>query len=181
MEKSDRIDKFYYFYPQTVAMIGVNNNIMPAAWHTPVSGQPPLYGILISPKRYTYDLLNRENGFTVNFLEHDHAQLCAWTGGISGRDTDKFKEFGISCFRADTVNGPILDQCYAAYECKKHSVVEYGDHYLFIGEIVLIHYRKDILNIDRLIDEKNVKPMLYFGRDRYITTDPHRIVICKKQ
>jgi flavin reductase (DIM6/NTAB) family NADH-FMN oxidoreductase RutF len=180
MEKSDRIDKFYYFFPQTVAFVAVAKNVMPAAWHTPISAQPPLYGVLVAPKRYTFDLLKKENGFTVNFLEHKQAQISAQAGSISGRNIDKLEKLGIQYFDAEKVNGPILGSSYAAFECEKYGVAEYGDHHLFIGRIVLIHYRKDILDADCLVDEKNIFPMLYFGKDRYITTEPGTIIIHKR-
>ena len=181
MEKSDQIDKFYYFFPQTVVFIGVAENIMPAAWHTPISAQPPLYGVLISPKRYTFNLLEKENGFTVNFLEHDQALVSAKTGSISGKDIAKLEKLGIDYSRADKVNGPVLTMSYAAYECTKYDVVKYGDHYLCIGRILLIHFRKDILNDDRLVDEKNILPMLYFGKDRYITIDSKSLAVHKRE
>lgn len=181
MEKSDQIDKFYYVYPQTVAFVAVANNVMPAAWHTPISAQPPLYGILISPKRYTFELLEKEEGFTVNFLEHKYASISAHTGSISGRHIDKFGKLGIDYFRAEKVNGLILKSSYAAFECKKYAVAEYGDHHLFIGQIVIIHYRADIFTSDRLVDEKNILPILYFGKDRYITTDPNTLTIHKRE
>ena len=181
MKKTDEIDKYYYLFPQTVAFIGVGKNVMPAAWHTPISAQPPLYGILIAPKRYTFDLLQKESGFTVNFLEHNKAPASAQTGSISGRDIDKLEKLNIVYSKAEKVNGPILASSYAAYECEKYAVAEYGDHHLFIGQIVLIHYREGILTIDKLVNEKNVAPMLYFGKDRYITTDPNSLTIHERK
>jgi len=145
MQKTADIGKFYYFFPQTVAMVGVNQNVMPAAWHTPISADPPLYGVLISPKRHTLQLLSKENGFTANFLEFNFASLIAKTGGVSGRNTNKLDKFGIKYSPAEKINGPILQESYAAYECEKFAMHEYGDHFLCIGKIVMIHYRKDII------------------------------------
>ncbi len=181
MKKTTDIGKFYYFFPQTVAVVGVEKNIMPAAWHTPISAQPPLYGVLISPKRYTFELLQKEDGFTVNFLEYSDASLIARTGGTSGRNINKFAKFKIAYFAAEKVNGPLLATSYAAYECEKYAVKEYGDHFLFIGKIVLIHYKESITISGNLVDEKNVSPMLYFGRDRYITIDPNTLAIFERK
>ncbi len=177
MKKTTDIGKFYYCFPQTVAMVGVKTNVMPAAWHTPISAEPPLYGVLISPKRYTYTLLQQENGFTVCFLEKDYGPLSAKTGSTSGRDGDKLAALNIKYTKAEHVNGPILQGSYAAYECEKFEAREYGDHFLFIGKITLLHYRDDAINKDLLVDEKTIKPMLYFGKDRYITTDPDSLSI----
>jgi flavin reductase (DIM6/NTAB) family NADH-FMN oxidoreductase RutF len=181
MVKTSEIEKFYYFFPQTVALVGVKRNVMPAAWHTPISAKPPLFGVLISPKRYTYSLLEKETGFTINFLEHSQASLMAKTGSTSGKDIDKLKEFKIKFSSADEVGGMILLDSYATYECEKFAMHEYGDHFLVIGKIVLIHYRKGLINPEGIVDEKKVSPMLYFGKDRYITIDPDTLSIHKRK
>jgi flavin reductase (DIM6/NTAB) family NADH-FMN oxidoreductase RutF len=178
--KTSEVSKFYYFFPQTVAVIAVGKNVMPAAWHTPISAQPPLYGVLVSPKRYTYSLLNKEHGFTINFLEHSHASLIAHIGSTSGRNTEKLLEFNIPTTPADNVHGVILLDSYVAYECEKYAVHEYGDHFLVVGKIVLIHFNQDIIDSNGIVNEKIISPMLYFGRDRYITIDPDTLSIHKR-
>ncbi|UCC11213.1 MAG: flavin reductase family protein [candidate division WOR-3 bacterium] len=177
MERKTEPGKFYYFYPQAVALIGVRSNIMPAAWHTPLSADPPLYGIVISPKRYTYELLLKETGFTANFLDLEHAAIAAKTGSCSGKDIRKLDEFGIPHSPAETVNGPILDDAYAVYECERVDVREYGDHMLVVGRITLLHYRKDHAEAGQIVDEHVSKPTLYFGKDRYLTIDPKTLQI----
>lgn len=180
MIKTANIEKFYYFFPQTVAVVGVDNNVMPAAWHTPISAHPPLFGVLISPKRHTYLLLQKENGFTINFMEHDQASLIAKIGSTSGRDVDKLREFDIDFTSAESVNGVILSKSYAIYECQKFALKEYGDHFLAVGKIVSIHYRQDILTSQGLVDEHKVSPILYFGKDRYITVVPDTLEVHKR-
>jgi len=181
MVKTSEIGKFYYFFPQTVAIVSVAKNVMPAAWHTPISAQPPLFGVLISPKRYTYALLAKENGFTINFMEHDQADLITKIGSTSGRDIDKLSQFKIEYCQADKVNGIILSNSYAGYECEKYVSAEYGDHFLVVGKIVLIHYKKEILKPEGYVDEKKVSPILYFGKDRYVAIDPDTLVIHKRK
>lgn len=178
---TEELSKFYYFFPQTVAIIGAGTNIMPAAWHTPISAQPPLYGILISPKRYTYTLLIKERGFTINFLEFDKASLIAKLGSTSGRDINKLREFKIAYSVGKRVPGVIMSDAYAAYECEKFSSAEYGDHFLFVGRVILIHYRKDVLTNGRLVTVEKVSPTLYFGKDRYLTINPESLQICERK
>lgn len=180
VKRIDTIEKFYYLFPQTVAIVGVGRNLMPAAWHTPISAKPPLYGALISPKRYTYDLLGKETGFTVNFLMHEQSQLIAKLGSTSGRNIDKPTHFKIPTTRAEKVNGLLMTSGYAAYECEKHDMHEYGDHYLLVGRILMIHVDEDVLREKELVDEKKVRPALYFGKDRYLSIDPDSLSIFKK-
>lgn len=176
-KKAENIGKFYYLYPQTVVFVGCENNIMPAAWHTPISAQPPLYGVSISPKRHTYTLLKKKKGFTVNFLEHTYARLSADTGSTSGRDIDKPATFGLDCAPGARINGPILDHAYAAYECEHYTIHELGDHFLFVGKIIVVHCEETCMEESECINAGKVKPLLYFGKDRYITTDARSLVI----
>ena len=180
VERKTEPGKFYYFYPQTVALIGVRTNIMPAAWHTPLSADPPLYGIVISPKRHTYDLLLEESGFTANFCDLQHAAVSAHTGSCSGRDVQKLDKFGIRYTQAETVNGPILDDAYAAYECERVDVREYGDHALFVGRITLLHYCEDRVHDGQIMNELTSRPTLYFGKDRYLTIDPGTLTVISR-
>lgn len=181
MNKDTGFEKFYYLFPQTVAVIGVDRNLMPVAWHTPISSKPPLYGALISPKRYTYALLMKENGFTVNFLMHDQARLIAQLGSTSGREVDKINHLKIAASRAEKVNGMIMLASYGAYECEKYALHEYGDHFLLVGRIISIHVSESASNMKGTIDEKTVRPVLYFGKDRYLTIDPTTLSIFKKE
>jgi flavin reductase (DIM6/NTAB) family NADH-FMN oxidoreductase RutF len=176
-----KIEKFYYLYPQAVAVIGVARNLMPAAWHTPISSKPPLYGVLVSPKRFTFELLKKETGFTVNFLMHDQAQYIARLGSTSGRDIDKLSQFNITATRAPRVNGMIMQSSYAAYECEKSDMHEYGDHFLVVGRIISVHIAQDMLKEKEIVDEEKVSPVLYFGKDRYLTTDPDSLSIYTKE
>jgi len=178
--KNTEFKKFYYLFPQTVAIIGVGRNLMPAAWHTPVSSEPPLYGALISPKRHTYTLLEKEKGFTVNFLMHDQAGLIAKLGSTSGRDIDKINDLGIAVQRAEKVTGMLMSASYGAYECEKVALHEYGDHFLLVGRIISIHVAEDASRKKGIIDEKRVRPVLYFGKNRYLTIDPTTLSVHKK-
>lgn len=180
MHKIENFEKYYYLFPQTVAVIGVDRNLMPAAWHTPISAKPPLYGVLISPKRYTYELLRKEKGFTVNFLMHDQAHCIAEIGSTSGRDIDKIERFNIAATRAHNVNGMIMQASYAAYECDKKNMHEYGDHFLVVGRIISIYVAQNTLSKKETVDERKVLPALYFGKDRYLTIDPDTLSIVKR-
>ncbi|MBE0432239.1 flavin reductase family protein [candidate division WOR-3 bacterium] len=175
-----KLQDFYSIFPQTVAIIGAARNLMPAAWHTPLSADPPLYGVSVSPKRYTYDLLARESGFTVNFLMHEEAGLIAKLGNTSGREIDKLERFGLAAERAGKVNGMILQACYGAFECEKFAVHECGDHFLVVGQILAIHVTREVLSEHEVIDLRKVRPALYFSKDRYLTIDPATLAVHKK-
>lgn len=162
-----------YSYPAVatvVTMFGRERpNALACVWHTALSFNPPLYGVLISPKRYSYGLLIEAGAFAVNFLPFERAEKIAGVGRNSGRDLDKFQSFDLKTEPLTDALAPILQDAYAAYECRLVERRTYGDHDLFVGEIVRIHLDEAAFTEKRLAVER-VHPALYLGADLYTTT-----------
>ena len=169
------IGAFYQHYPRVAAIVTVasagRRNAMAVAWHSPVSFKPPLYGISISPKRYTCHMINESKQFGVNFMPDGQAEAVAAVGGSSGSFTDKFTEFNIEEDSAIKTEAPILREAYAAYECKVVDNRIFGDHAWIIGEIVAIHIAAGLFKENGIIDLKLLRPALYLGDDTYCTSD----------
>ncbi len=169
---SDSIGEFYQHYPRVAAVVtahaGDRDNAMAVAWHTPLSFEPPLYGVVISPKRFTYGLITDSRQFGVNFLPTSQAELVAATGGSKGREMDKFTEFKIAKIKPTKTGVPILEAAYAAYECRLVDDHLYGDHRLLIGEVVAVHYLEEAFVPDGTLDLESVSPVLYLGSEHYI-------------
>ena len=106
------LDNFQYFYPYTVNIVGAQFgeqiNYMACAWHTELSFDPPLFGVLISKKRLTHQIISQAREFTVNFISYDQVKLSALMGRISGYDKDKIKEFQVNLAPSKKINSPIL-------------------------------------------------------------------------
>lgn len=172
--------RFQHCYPSLVAMVtahaGGKDNVMPAAWNLPLSYDPPLYGVSISPDRFTHALISEAREFAVGFLPLDHAQLIAATGGVSGREVDKFQQLAIGRRRATKVAAPLLTDAYVSYECTVVGQHPCGDHDLFVGEIVAVHIAAGALTDQGALDVQRVRPALYMGADLYLTADSHTLI-----
>ena len=140
---------------------------MAAAWHSPISHTPPIFGVSLSPKRYTYTLIQKAREFGINFLPFDKAALVVSIGSVSGAEMDKFEKFGLETEKPIKTTAPILKDAYAAYECRLIDSREYGDHIWLVGEIVATHFDKAYFNEDETIDLNRISPILYMGADRY--------------
>jgi len=163
--------KYYYHYPTVVAIIVTKIedrvNLMSVAWHTQLSFDPPLYGVSISPKRFTHKLLKKSKEFTLNFLEYDDYEIAAFVGRSSGFDVDKISIFDIELSEGRLVDVPIISRAYAVYECEVVDMKDYGDHTFFVGRILGVHYREDAFENNL----PNVNTLLYLGSDTYTTID----------
>ena len=171
---SQDVGAFYQHYPKVAMIVTAHakekDNAMAVAWHTSISSNPPLYGIAISPKRFTYELIVDSKEFGVNFLPLDAAELVASVGGSKGQEVDKFHQFNIARDKSVKTAVPILKTAYAAYECKLVDDRSYGDHRFLVGEIVAVHWLKDAFTPEEILDLDKVHPILYVGKDLYTTT-----------
>jgi flavin reductase (DIM6/NTAB) family NADH-FMN oxidoreductase RutF len=186
MEKTatEDIGKFSHHYPKLAAIItasfGGKDNAMTAAWHSSISINPPIYGVSISPKRFTYQLISESKEFGVNFIPFEKAHLAASVGGISGHRIDKFQKLNIPKEKPIKTGVPLLKDAYASYECKLLDSKIYGDHVWVIGEIVAAHFQKEIFTENEILDLSKVKPLLYLGSEFYVTADKDSLNFIKR-
>jgi len=166
---------FYHHYPRTAAIVTVNHegrkNAMAVAWHCPVSFKPPLYGIAVAPKRFTYHMILGAGQFAINFLPFDRAETIAAVGGSSGSFTDKFTRFNLEVDRAIRTEAPVLRDAYAVYECVVSDNRIFGDHAWIIGSVVAVHADGEAFKSDGTLDMALLQPALYLGAETYCAAD----------
>ena len=109
--------------------------------------------------------------FAVHYFHYNLNHLVESVGSVSGREVDKFKEFGIKHFLSP-LNNPIIESSVLALDCYyiEHYVI--GDHTLIVGEIKGIYYNADYVFVDGdyvLLRDK--RTVLYSGKGEYITVD----------
>jgi flavin reductase (DIM6/NTAB) family NADH-FMN oxidoreductase RutF len=173
--RTTSVGEFYQHYPKVAAILTVNaggkKNAMAAAWHSAISFKPPLYGVAVAPKRYTYKLIVEAKEFGINFVPFEKAEIIASVGGSGGGEMDKFRKFNISEEEPLKTAAPILREAYAAYECRLVDNKTYGDHAWMVGEIVAVHFTDDFFTAKGTIDISKLNPALYLGAELYITSD----------
>ncbi len=176
--------KFSQHYPKVAVIVTASvqgrDNAMAAAWHSSISFTPPLYGVSISPNRFTYQLIAESKEFGINFIPFEKASLAAQVGGISGQETDKFQRLGIKTEKPARTKVPVVKDAYAAYECKLIDSKPYGDHIWIVGEIVAVHFLEEAFAPEKILHLERIKPLLYFGSDFYATIDKNSLSFVKK-
>ncbi|MDI6708727.1 MAG: flavin reductase family protein [Candidatus Thermoplasmatota archaeon] len=173
MKKQLAPEKFiYYTFPKMAVLVTVVSkaqpNIITLAWHSPLSFNPPLYGISIDPKRYSHNLILEAKEFVVNFAPWEILDKLHYCGKKSGRETDKFEATGLTQIAASKVKAPLIKECYSHLECRLVESKLYGDHTLFIGKIVAVSVNEDCFNE---ILKQNTRPIYYLGANTYTTID----------
>ena len=172
IEKDINKTGFYQYYPVIPAVIVVKSgdalDALACAWYSALSFDPPLFAISIAPRRYSYQMLKKSGEFTANFMEFDSAGTIAALGRTSGREIDKFAAYRIKTLPSTEIETPVLKDAYAAYECRIVKRHRTGDHDLFIGEVLAVHYKEKAFDKKtRRPSLSKLTPALYMGADHY--------------
>jgi len=142
-------------------------NGMTAAWTTPLSISPPLVGVSISPRRYTYELVKSSGELTINVLDRRYARQVHYVGTVSGRGRDKLAEAGFTLKRSRKVKPPHIGEALAVLECVVEKDVEAGDHVFFIGRVLEAYAKPDVF--DEIYRPEKAKILMHLGGSCYAT------------
>jgi flavin reductase (DIM6/NTAB) family NADH-FMN oxidoreductase RutF len=115
------------------------SNIMTMGWHMVMEFTPALVGCIISSGNHSFELIRRSRQCVINLPTEDLAAKVVKIGNSSGRDTDKFSEFGLTPKPGTHVRSPLIDECYANFECKLADASWVGKYNLFVFEVVKAH------------------------------------------
>jgi flavin reductase (DIM6/NTAB) family NADH-FMN oxidoreductase RutF len=162
---------YYFQYPALATVVTVRSkgkdNAISIAWHMTVSREPPLYAISVAPPRHSHRMIIESGEFVVNFVPFEEYEMVAGVGGCSGANTDKVSVFGLKGKPGSKVSALVLDNAYAAYECRLVGRHTYGDHDVFVGQILAFRYEPSVFTPSGVVDVTKVHPNVYLGEDRY--------------
>lgn len=159
------IDATCHKQPRPTALLSVEDNFMPLSWQTPISKSPMRYAVCVRDENDSYELLKKNKQFGLNFLDYSYIQAYDKSGRVHGGD--KFALTNLTRKHAEHINASLIEEAYMIYECKVIDIISYGDHDVFIADVILIHNKK----------VENVKPTLFLGQGYYETTtqNPKRV------
>ena len=111
-------------------------NVMAMSWHTMLEFEPPLVGCVVSNRNLSYAALVATKECVIAIPTADIARRAIACGNVHGRRGDKFAAAGLTPVPATRVRAPLVDECYANFECRvvdTRMVRKYG---FFVVEVV---------------------------------------------
>jgi flavin reductase (DIM6/NTAB) family NADH-FMN oxidoreductase RutF len=114
-------------------------NIMTMGWHMVMEFSPALVGCLISGANHSHDLIRNSRQCVINIPTTDIAETVVKIGNSSGRDIDKFAEFGLTARPGTHVRAPLIEECYANFECILADAAWVNKYNVFVFEVVKAH------------------------------------------
>ena len=112
-----------------------NGLISDAAVRASIVPTAPRLSVYIHKFNYSHDMIYETGRFALHLLHTKQFDIVRRLGFFSGRDQDKLA--GIP-HRTGALGVPILDDCFAHFECNVVNVMDTGSSTLFLGDVVAV-------------------------------------------
>ena len=153
-------------YPVPAVMVTAadregKSNIITIAWTGTVCTNPPMAYISVRPERYSYGMLKETGEFVINLTTEKLVRATDYCGVKSGRDTDKWKETGLTPIPAQEVNVPLIKESPVNIECRVSEIRELGSHHMFLARVVAVDVDEAYLNEQGRFELQKAAPIVY--------------------
>lgn len=138
-----------------------NSNIFTVAWAGTVCTNPPMLSISVRPERYSYHMIRETGEFVVNLTTEALVRAADYCGVRSGRDTDKWKDMGLTRETASRVSVPLIAESPVNLECRVVRVDELGSHHMFLAEVVAVDVDEAYMDEKDTFHLSAARPLAY--------------------
>jgi len=114
-----------------------NAMIIDSAIRASIVPDIPRLAIFIHKFNFSHELIFETGRFALHLLRTDQYDLIHHLGFQSGRALDKLASVP---HRAGTTGVPILDECYAHFECAVVNAMDTGSSTCFLGDVVAVGF-----------------------------------------
>ncbi len=130
--------KGVYCFPSfPLAVACIRENPITLAAVSFFSFKPPIVGIDIMEKRYSYQLIRETMDFTLNLPSVEQLDVTHYIGTVSGRDVDKLNETGLTPVKGTHVSSSWIKEFPVSVECRVIETIDLiGSSVWFLGEVL---------------------------------------------
>lgn len=111
---------------------GQKNNVMTITW-TMVMGFSADFALTTGNWNHSYAALLASRECVIAIPTADMIDTVVGIGTCSGKDTDKFRKFGLTAMPAKHVGAPLIPECLANIECRVTDILAPHDLVLLKG------------------------------------------------
>ena len=137
-------------YPLPAVMVTCGDmersNIITVAWAGTVCSDPAMVSISIRPERYSHGIISSTGEFAVNLVTRKLIRATDLCGVISGRNTDKFMETGLTKAPAFKVSCPVIAESPVSIECGVQKIIKLGTHDMFLARVLCLDVSEAVID-----------------------------------
>lgn len=142
-------------------------NITTIAWTGVLNSEPPLVYVSIRPSRYSYQIIKDTKEFVINIPDENLVWATDFCGTKSGKEVDKFKEANLTKEIGRLVKAPAIKECPISLECKVKEIKSLGSHDMFIGEVVSVNAKPELVDNGK-VNLAKANLITYLGNQYYV-------------
>jgi len=128
-----------YLEPGPIVLVssqyGQKKNVMTMGWYTVMEFNPSLVGCMITAANDSFELIRKSGCCVINLPTYSMIETIIGIGNDHGSSVDKFKKYQLKYSDAHTVAAPVLDDCYANFECRLYDKKLLNTYNFFIFEV----------------------------------------------
>jgi flavin reductase (DIM6/NTAB) family NADH-FMN oxidoreductase RutF len=111
---------------------GKKNNVMTISWIT-VRDFTPEFVMVTGAWNHSYNALVKSQECVIAIPSIDLSETAIKIGSCSGENIDKFEKFGLTAVKAQSVEAPLIKECYANIECFVTDYIRRQDIFILKG------------------------------------------------
>ena len=110
-----------------------NGMILDSAVRASIVPTIPRLSVYVHKFNLSHDLIFETGRFVLHLLREDQLELVHLLGFVSGRTLDKLADVP---HRLGRLGAPVLDDCYAHFECRVVNAMDTGSSTCFLGDVI---------------------------------------------
>jgi len=142
-------------------------NVMPLAWHMPISSDPPLIAIAIEQSRYSVEMIDHSEEFALNIPKRPLLHHVQYLGALRGENIDKLEAAQLAHFAPSRITAPLIEGCAAWIEAGVRHQLPFGDHVLYVAEVMAVHVDPASFSDRWRTDVEDDRPLTFLGGNHY--------------
>jgi flavin reductase (DIM6/NTAB) family NADH-FMN oxidoreductase RutF len=114
-----------------------NGMIIDSAIRASIVPTIPRLAMFIHKFNTSHDMIFGSGRFVLHLLRQDQFDLIHQLGFVHGRDQDKLATVP---HHPGRLGAPVLDECYAHFECRVANAMDTGSSTCFLGDVIEVGY-----------------------------------------
>lgn len=167
-----------------------NRNLAPFSFFNVFSANPPI--LIFSPARSgrdnstkdTFENVKEVPEVVINVVNYSIVEQMSLASSPFEKEVDEFVKSGLTPVASDSVRPFRVEESPVQFECKVNEIIELGKEggagNLIICEVLRIHVKEEILDLNQMIDQTKIDLVARMGGDWYCRADHQSMFEIKK-
>lgn len=138
-------------------------NLAPHSFFTVASANPPIVQFTSVGRKDTLRNIEQTGQFTICFASRHHVEEINASATAFGPGRSEFAEIALESEPGFRVKSPRVAGSPAALECELEQIIEVGDSFLVLGEVVHVAVDDNVCNDQQRPDAQLLNPVARLG------------------